>query len=298
MSVLNAESEYELEAGFEAESSVTRDSELLFNSLAAMADRGGSSQALRRVALNAARAALRGATTRAPVIEGELEWAGLVHESTATTLQELEAELEHLAHAAAEAESEQEAAEQFLPLIPLAAKLALPLVKRALPGAARALARSAPSALRRLSPGLSRGVSRVTRTLYQNPTTRPLVRAVPDIASRTLQSITSRLARGQRITPLRAAQILAQQTTRTLGHPGRLHRCLRHSVRADRRYHQQHGRAVRPAPHGGGADLGRRSSPNRHPAVGVTRGAAGRNLQRGGVSCRRVVICDNCASRR
>lgn len=254
MSTFQAESEYELEneleGELEGELGARRPTEQFFNHLAAMADRGGKSQALRRVAIRAAREALRGAVARQPTIEGELEHElefELEHELEfelalpTERLLELEAELEHLSHAAAEASSEQEAAEQFLPLLPLAAKLAMPLVGRALPGAARALARAAPRVLRRLAPSLHRGVRRLTRTLYRNPSTRPLMRAIPRIARTTIQSIGTRLANGQRITPLLAAQILARQTARTLGRPRALHRTYRRSVAADRRYHGHHG---------------------------------------------------------
>ena len=58
--------------------------------------------------------------------------------------------MEHLAHMAAEAESEQEAAEHFLPLVGLAAKKLLPVVARAV----------AP-ALRKALPQVARAVTRV-----------------------------------------------------------------------------------------------------------------------------------------
>ena len=47
--------------------------------------------------------------------------------------------MEHMAHMVMEAESEQEAAEGFLPLIPLVAGKLLPLAAKALPSIARAL---------------------------------------------------------------------------------------------------------------------------------------------------------------
>src|SRR5215475_1966743 len=59
------EHEHEHEAEMEQES--------FFNHLSAMADRGGRSQALRRIALAAARAALRANARPYPVIEGESE---------------------------------------------------------------------------------------------------------------------------------------------------------------------------------------------------------------------------------
>src|SRR5215475_1666864 len=59
--------EFELEHEHEAEH------EAFFNTLAAMADRSGRSQALRRIAMAAARSALRSQARPWPVVEGELE---------------------------------------------------------------------------------------------------------------------------------------------------------------------------------------------------------------------------------
>src|ERR1700756_5203684 len=92
-----------------------------------------------------------------PVYEYELESDGLpefeeeVHES-AHEMHELhevspvrkiyaDAMMEHLAHEVAEAQSEHEAAEGFLPLIPLVASKLLPLAAKAIPKIARALPR-------------------------------------------------------------------------------------------------------------------------------------------------------------
>src|SRR3954452_12829273 len=58
-------SEFELEHEHEAEH------EAFFNHLAAMADRSGRSQALRRIALVAARSALKSQAGPWPVVEGE-----------------------------------------------------------------------------------------------------------------------------------------------------------------------------------------------------------------------------------
>ena len=100
------------------------------------------------------------------------------------------AELEHLGHAAAEAATEQEAAEHFLPLIPLAAKFALPLLAKAAPFVAKAggalIKKMAPKILGKVAPQLTRGVSNVARMLFRNPTTRPLVHAMPQIARGTI----------------------------------------------------------------------------------------------------------------
>src|SRR5690349_7165550 len=64
---------HELASEFEMEHEQESEHEAFFNSLAAMADRSGRSQALRRIALAAGRAALRGQARPWPVVEGELE---------------------------------------------------------------------------------------------------------------------------------------------------------------------------------------------------------------------------------
>ena len=259
------ESELELEnLEFESFGEAEAEQEAFFNHLAAMADRGGRSQALRRVALAAAREALRGARRPWPVVEGEQEFE-LESEGEDEGEFELEgsfeleaflnpaqrgaalAMMEHMAHEAAHAENEQEAAEQFLPLIPLAAKALLPLAAKALPIAGkigakiggRLLSRAAPRLLNRVVPNLARGVSRLTRGLFRNRSTRPLLRAVPTIARRTVGRLAGQALRGRRITPAAAARVLARQTARTLGSPRQLSRVYRRSRRADRRYHQK-----------------------------------------------------------
>src|SRR5215471_6491445 len=95
--------------------------EAFFNHLAAMADRSGRSQALRRIALAAARSALRVRARPWPVIEGESELGKIEGEIEAARELEFEtsparqaqfaAMMEHAGHAAAEAANEQEAAE-------------------------------------------------------------------------------------------------------------------------------------------------------------------------------------------
>jgi hypothetical protein len=263
------EMEHELEAEHEA----------FFNHLAAMADRRGGSQALRRIALAAARAALKGQVRRWPVVEGE---SGELESELGEleSEQELEfefeappaqlagafAEMEHEGHAAAEAANEQEAAEHFLPLIGLAAKFVLPklagMAAKKLGGAAlkkiggkvigrvggQLLRRVGPRLLRRVSPQLTRGVANVTRTLFRNRTTRPLIHAVPRIARSTVARLGTQIARGRRITPQIAVRTLAQQTARTLGNPRVLAQTYRRSLMSDRRYHRRARRVLgRPA---------------------------------------------------
>lgn len=261
--------EFELEHEHEAEH------EAFFNSLAAMADRRGRSQALRRIALAAARAALRGQTGRWPIVEGEMgefegelgefELAGeyeFEFETSPARLIQAYAEMEHEGHAAAEAANEQEAAEHFLPLIGLAAKFVLPKIaglaakklgagalqkvggRLAGRAASQLLRRVGPRLLRRVTPQLTRGVANVTRTLFRSPATRPLLHAMPRIARGTVARLAAHVARGRRITPRLAVRTLAQQTARTLGSPRVLARSYRRSRAWDRRYHQRTRRVL------------------------------------------------------
>ena len=96
--------------------------------------------------------------------EGEYEDEG---ERMANPLRRVypDAMMEHLGHAAAEAETEAEAEAFIGALVPLAA----------------GLARSAAPHIARSTPQLVRGLSTVARTLRRNPATRPLVRALPTV---------------------------------------------------------------------------------------------------------------------
>lgn len=248
MTNVAAELEQELELENELEQQAEGEQEAFFNHLAAMADRGGRSQALRRLALRAAREALRGANRSFPTVEGEFESPEaefeLELEFDPARRANLEAMLEHLAHAAAEAQSEQEAAEQFLPLIPLAAKFALPLLGKAMPG----IARLAPKVLGKVVPNLTRGIGNLSRTLYRNRVTRPFMHALPRIAQNTVANIARQIANGNSITPRSAALMLARQTARVLGNPRSLARTCRRSIAKDRIYHWRSRRLIGPAP--------------------------------------------------
>src|SRR5215470_2533658 len=259
---------HELSSESELEHEQEAEHEAFFNHLAAMADRGGRSQALRRIALAAARSALKGQARPWPVIEGEAELGELeselgelegAHEfeSSPAKLAQLAAEMEHEGHAAAEAANEQEAAEHFLPLVGLAAKFVLPklagLAAKKLGGMAvkkigsrlisraggQLLRRAAPRLIRRVTPQLTRGLANVTRTLYRNRSTRPLLHAVPRIARGTVWRIGRRIASGRRITPQQAVRVLARQTARTLSSPRVLAQTYRRSLARDRRYHRR-----------------------------------------------------------
>jgi hypothetical protein len=157
-----------------------------------------------------------------------------------------DAMMEHLGELAAESESEQEAAEHFLPLIGMAASKLLPVVaKAAMPLAKKALPRIA-KAVSRVTPQLTKSVGKIARGLHRNPQTRHLLRAVPSVARRTVGTIAKQAARGRRITPAVAVKTLARQTRHVLGTPRHRAHALRRHHALERRLHRRWGRGIRP----------------------------------------------------
>jgi hypothetical protein len=182
--------------------------------------------------------------------EFEMEWEGEDEfEGELSPIRKIypDAMMEHLAHMAAEAESEQEAAEHFLPLIGLAAKKLLPMVAKAVsPALKRALPRVV-KAVTRLEPRLTRGVGAIARKLYRQPGTRRLLHAVPSIARRTVYQIARHAAQGHPPTPRLALRTLAGQAKRVLRHGRHRRHALRRSHQMDHRLHRHLGPgAVRP----------------------------------------------------
>jgi hypothetical protein len=171
--------------------------------------------------------------------ETELEGEGEL-ESEISPVRKIYADgmMEHLAHMAAEAESEQEAAEHFLPLVGLAAKKLLPVVAKAAAPALRKALPQVARAVTRVEPQLTRGITKIVRGLHRSPETRRLLHAIPSIARRTLHSVARQAAQGRPITPRTAVRMLAQQTRRVLAHgPNRI-QALRRSRWMDRRFHR------------------------------------------------------------
>ena len=134
--------------------------------------------------------------------EGEYEFEG-ESESSRQALRPPSL-MRFLAHAAAAAESEDEAEAFVGALVPLAAQ--------AVPRAS--------SAVMRVAPQLIRGLSDAARTMRRNPRTRPLIGALPAIAQRTAASLAHSAARGRPVTPQTAVRSLARQTAYVLGTPG------------------------------------------------------------------------------
>ena len=163
-----------------------------------------------------------------------------------------DAVMEHLGELAAESESEDEAAEHFLPLVGMAASKLLPVVAKAVaPTAKRALPRIA-HVLTTATPHLTRSIGKVAKVLHRHPQTRHLLRAVPGIARRTVGTIAHKAARGAQVTPHSAVRTLAKQARRVLGTPQHRAQALRRHNHLEHRFHTRLGRGIaRPHVHYG-----------------------------------------------
>ncbi|HTB97001.1 MAG TPA: hypothetical protein VK716_08315 [Terracidiphilus sp.] len=215
-----------------------------------------------------------------------------------------DAMMEHLGVLAAESESEDEAAEHFLPLIGMAASKLLPVVARAIaPAAKRALPRVA-KALTKATPRLTKGIGQVAKVLHRNPKTRHLLRVVPGIARRTVGTLAHKAARGGRIAPATAVRTLARQARRVLGNPRQRTQALRRHHLLERKFHRRHGHGVA-RPHGpygvyrGGVRRWRGGIPGAQGTRGFSgvhrTGASGKahlGSTRGGGGCQ----CSGCCS--
>jgi len=170
-----------------------------------------------------------------PELESEYEWEG-AHEGAHEWEAELNPirrvypdamlEMEHLGHLAASAESEAEAGEAFLPLIPLAFK-ALPMLMKAAPKAMKLLNRVGPRVVRGL-----------TRSMARNPRTRPLTRTIPTIVRRAGVDLARQAAQGRPVTPRSAQLALARQSRRVLTNPTEAAQIMRRARVMDRQYHR------------------------------------------------------------
>jgi hypothetical protein len=252
---LEALPELEWEGEWEWESEGEAESEEFFRRIAGLARRAAASPALRQVGLRAARGALSGLGGVGAALGGALGGAqgGALGRSLGSTLgrhlsgrlpqREYEGEweyemevnpirrvypdalMEHLGHAAAEAESEEEAEAFIGALVPLAARL--------LPRAA--------STVMRVAPNLIRGAAGAARALRSNPATRPLVRTLPTVIRQTTANLARQAAQGRPVTPQAAVRTLARQTARVVGSPQRSTQAFRRSRALDRRFHHAAG---------------------------------------------------------
>lgn len=123
--------------------------------------------------------------------------------------------MEHLGHAAAEAESNGEAFAFLSPLLPLALK-ALPLAGKALGIGAKFLPKIA-SKVVKVAPKLIKGVNAAAKSLRANPATKQLVQALPQVVRRTAADLAQQVAQGKPVNGNVAVRALANQTARLLG---------------------------------------------------------------------------------
>jgi hypothetical protein len=234
-------------AAFEFESDIhpeagSMEAETFFESVKQAARTGKPYRPLALAAMAAARAAL--AQGNAPgdlesewELVQESEWetspsafhqSYLSHEAgPSATL------MEHLGHAAAEAESNGEAFAFLAPLLPLALK-ALPLVGKAIGFGAKALPKVA-STISKVAPKLIKGVNAAAKTLRTNPATKPLVRALPQVVRRTTADLARQVAAGKPLTQQSAVRALARQTAQVLGNPQAAVKTLRQATAIDRK---------------------------------------------------------------
>lgn len=189
-----------------------------------------------------------------------------------------DAMMEHLAHDASMAESEEEAVEGLLPLVPVVASKLLPVVAKAAPKIASKVLPKAARAISTVSPHLTRGVSNMTRTLFRHPPMRPLVRTIPSIARRTVHSVAKRALAGQPITPQTALRTLRYHTRRVIGNPRQMATSMKRSIALDKRFHRTTGIPAKPV------------------VTGVARTAAGVPGYRAGMMVGGQCVCSACPS--
>jgi hypothetical protein len=222
-------------------------------------------------------------------LEGEFEFESEFEGPNPVNRVYPDAMMEHMGLAAMEAESEFEAAEHFLPLIPMVASKLLPLAAKALPKIAGKVLPKVARTITRATPRLTRGVTHLARALHRNPQTRHLVRAIPSVARRTVASIVKHAATGRPVTPARALRILHQQRRHVLGNPKIRRLALRRSRLMDHRFHRAGGYGLLPRAHRHGIRAGVGLGP-RH----IAHGLPARFRAPGGVGVSRAHVCANC----
>lgn len=217
------------------------EAEAFMENVAQAARTGGRYRPLALAAMAAARAAL--SQGRFPDVESELErvmeaeWesspAAFAQSFADREAAPSAALMEHLGHAAAEAESNGEAFAFLAPLLPLALK-ALPLAGKALGIGAKMLPKVA-ATMTKVAPKLIRGVNAAAKTLRTNPATKQLVQALPQVVRRTTADLAQQVAQGKPITASSAARTLAKQTARVLGNPQSAVQTMRRAKSVDQR---------------------------------------------------------------
>lgn len=196
--------------------------------------------------------------------EGELEFEFELEGPNPVTKVYPDAMMEHMGLAALEAENEFEAAEHFLPLVPLVASKLLPLAARVLPKVAAKVVPRIAQAVSRATPHLTKAVGHLTRTLHRNPQTRQLVRVIPSVARRAVATVARHAAKGHAVSPKQAVRILGREHRRVVQNP-KIVRAVLHRARSlDHRFHP-HAPHHPAGPHAG----------HRHWQGGYVRGSTG-----------------------
>lgn len=277
MSTPYYEYEYELESlpelegiyesEWEGETAGSFEAEQFFQELSQAARRGTPLHSLQRLAMSSARSALSNGGVSADgydaqslmglsEYEGEFESGGAAEGEMEQALHYMQqtpsaAMMEHLGHAAAEAETEGESFAFLAPLIPLAMK-ALPLAAKGIGMLGKAAAKNIlpriASNITRNAPRMIRSLQGVARTLHSNPRTRPLVRTLPTVARRATADLVRQAARGRPVTPQAAVRAIARQTAQVIGSPQQAVQAWQGSRDMDRKFHTAAGGAMPPLP--------------------------------------------------
>jgi hypothetical protein len=235
---------------YETLSEASHESSAFYENVAQAARQGQPYRPLALLAMKAARAALaQGGGAGGELefeLESEAEWEtspqSFVQAFTSYEAVPSAMLMEHLGHAAAEAESEGESFAFLAPLLPLALK---GLASKAIPMAMKLLPKAA-SMISKVAPKLVKGVNAVAKTLRTNPVSKPLVRALPKVVQQTAADLARQVAAGKNITAQSAVQALAKQTAQVLGSPQAVVQCVRRANAIDRRFHK--AVAAPPAP--------------------------------------------------
>lgn len=199
-----------------------------------------------------------------------------------------DAVMEHLGELAAESESEDEAAEHFLPLVGMAASKLLPVMAKAIAPTAKRVIPKVARVIVKATPHLTRKIGTVAKALHRHPQTRHLLRVMPGITRRTVGQIAHHAARGGHISPRTAIRTLAHQTRRVLGTPQHRAQALRRHNHLERRFHGRAGHGVarphlRYGQHPGGRMWGGGMTRGVRPAIGSRPYRLGSGMRRVGV---------------
>jgi hypothetical protein len=231
------EDEDEYEGEYEDESEA--EAEAFFGGLLNLVRKGLSSPTLRKVGSAAAKSAL---DALGGMLSGDGE-SEFEDEDLLSPIRRIypDALMEHLGHAAAEAESEDEASAAFAPLVSLAASKILPAAeymaaKHGTPKVAKAAPHIA-HAVMKVSPHLTKGVKQIARTLHRTQTARPLIRTIPHIVRKVTAHLAKKAAQGHPITRKAAVQTLARHAAHVLGNPRQSVHAYQQSKKLDQRYH-------------------------------------------------------------